>query len=108
MNKPASAKSHSRLITRVTNSSSASQVTVARLAGVSRAAVSLAFSGKGRIAERTRRRITSIADQIGYHPDINIEARRLSGRNSKNATLTKTIGLVWNVVEANKAMPYLG
>nr|WP_286672204.1 LacI family DNA-binding transcriptional regulator [Cohnella hashimotonis] len=41
---------------------------IARLAGVSKAAVSLAFSGKPGIGEETRTRILSIAKKAGYTP----------------------------------------
>ncbi|GIO14982.1 LacI family transcriptional regulator [Cohnella xylanilytica] len=41
---------------------------IARLAGVSKGAVSLAFSGKPGIGDETRERILSIARQAGYTP----------------------------------------
>ena len=49
---------------------------IARLAGVSKTTVSYALSGKGRVSEKTRKRIREIAEQFGYEP--NSAARALS------------------------------
>ncbi|MFD1573019.1 LacI family DNA-binding transcriptional regulator [Agromyces cerinus subsp. nitratus] len=59
---------------------------VARLAGVSKATASRALSGKGYVAEETRRRVESAAAEIGYiaSPDA---ASLVTGR-------TKNVGVV--------------
>lgn len=54
--------------------------TFARIAGVSTATVSRAFSGKGRIDPETRRTILELAQKQGFTP--NIHARRLSSKES--------------------------
>ncbi|THF79852.1 LacI family DNA-binding transcriptional regulator [Cohnella fermenti] len=48
---------------------------IARLAGVSKSAVSLAFSGKPGIGDETRERILSIAAQAGYKPRTRAQAQ---------------------------------
>ncbi|MFD2332916.1 LacI family DNA-binding transcriptional regulator [Cohnella sp. GCM10020058] len=48
---------------------------IARLAGVSKAAVSLAFSGKPGIGDETRARILSIAGKSGYKPRRSVETQ---------------------------------
>lgn len=45
---------------------------VATAAGVSQMTVSRALGGRGRIAEETRRRITTLAERLGYRPDPEI------------------------------------
>ncbi|GGK48586.1 transcriptional regulator [Nocardia camponoti] len=63
---------------------------IARAAGVSPSAVSLALSGKGRLEDSTRARILATATELGYR--INREARALrTGR-------TMMIGLVTSLV----------
>jgi len=47
---------------------------VARLAGVSNGAVSLALSGKAGVADTTRGRIIAAADELGWHPNIGARA----------------------------------
>jgi DNA-binding LacI/PurR family transcriptional regulator len=47
---------------------------VARLAGVSNGAVSLALSGKAGVAESTRERIIAAADELGWRPSIGARA----------------------------------
>lgn len=42
---------------------------VADAAGVSISTVSRALSGRGRVAERTRRRVARLAHELGYHPN---------------------------------------
>ena len=59
---------------------------VARAAGVSRQTVSRAINGKGEISPETRRRVLTIADELGYLPSR--IARSLATRSSH------TIGLV--------------
>ncbi|AVE42026.1 LacI family DNA-binding transcriptional regulator [Providencia stuartii] len=56
---------------------------VARLANVSQSTVSLVFSGRyhGRVSDKTREKILSVAKELGYHPNINAQVLR-SG-NSK-------------------------
>ncbi len=45
---------------------------VATAAGVSQMTVSRALGGRGRVAEETRRRITTLAERLGYRPDPQI------------------------------------
>lgn len=59
---------------------------IARLAGVSIATVSKVFNGKGRISERTRKRILQISEEMNYQP--NMLASALTGKK------TYTIGLL--------------
>ena len=59
---------------------------VAAAAGVSRATVSRALSGYGRIHEETVLHVRSVAESIGYRPNSLAAAMR--------AGKTKTIGLV--------------
>ena len=54
--------------------------TFARIAGVSIATVSRAFSGKGRIDPETKKSILALAEKKGFTP--NIHARRLSSKES--------------------------
>lgn len=54
--------------------------TVARAAGVSRAAVSFAYNAPGQLSIETRQRILRIADELGYTPDP--VARMLTTRQS--------------------------
>ena len=42
---------------------------VARAAGVSQAVVSRAFSPEGKIADKTRAKVLSVAKKLGYHPN---------------------------------------
>jgi DNA-binding LacI/PurR family transcriptional regulator len=51
---------------------------VARLAGVSNGAVSLAVSGQAGVAESTRERIIAAADELGWRPSIGARAMRSS------------------------------
>ncbi|MBV8898625.1 MAG: LacI family DNA-binding transcriptional regulator, partial [Verrucomicrobia bacterium] len=54
---------------------------LARLAGVSSATVSRAFSADKRISEQTRARVLAMAHQYGYQP--NAIARTLNNRRSR-------------------------
>jgi DNA-binding LacI/PurR family transcriptional regulator len=51
---------------------------VARLAGVSNGAVSLAVSGQAGVAETTRERIIAAADELGWRPSIGARGMRSS------------------------------
>ncbi len=51
---------------------------IARLAGVSTSAVSLALNGRAGVSAETRARIVEIAENLGWHP--NAPARALTGR----------------------------
>ena len=59
---------------------------VARVAGVSKSAVSAALTGNGRIAPETKAAILQVAAELGFEP--NSHARRLQGKG-----LSQTIGL---------------
>ena len=59
---------------------------IAELAGLSTGTVSRALSGSGRVSEKTRRRVTELANKLGYQP--NLLARRLRTQT------TKTIGVL--------------
>lgn len=45
---------------------------IARIAGVSHAAVSLALRGSPKVSEATRRRVRDVANRIGYRPDAKV------------------------------------
>jgi LacI family transcriptional regulator len=64
---------------------------VARVAGVSTAAVSQAFNARGRLSEGTRQRIQAVARRLSYHP--NRHARNLAAGNSR------TLGIVVSDIE---------
>jgi DNA-binding LacI/PurR family transcriptional regulator len=51
---------------------------IARLAGVSTSAVSLALNGRAGVSSDTRERIVKIAENLGWYP--NVAARALTGR----------------------------
>ncbi|MCK4983307.1 MAG: LacI family DNA-binding transcriptional regulator, partial [Victivallaceae bacterium] len=57
----------------------------AEILGVSTATVSRAFSSKGRISDKTRKRITDKAKELGYR--ANIHARNLGGLNSSTIAM---------------------
>ena len=59
---------------------------VARVAGVSKSAVSAALTGNGRIAPQTKATILQVAAELGFEP--NTHARRLQGKG-----LSQSIGL---------------
>lgn len=59
---------------------------VAKECGVSIATVSNIFNGKGRVSEKTKKRILKTAEEMGYVP--NMVARNLRQRN------TRTIGII--------------
>lgn len=61
-------------------------VDVARLAGVSTATVSNAFSGRRPVAPETRDRVQAVAKRLGYRPN-HVAASMVTGR-------TRTIGVV--------------
>jgi DNA-binding LacI/PurR family transcriptional regulator len=58
----------------------------AELAGVSTATASRALTGSGRVSEETRKRITALAEKLGYQP--NVAARNLRTQR------TMTIGVL--------------
>ncbi len=68
------------------SSNSVSSIDVARLAGVSQAAVSRTYTPGASVSEKTRQKVISAAKQLGYQP--NIIARSLSRRS------TRLIGIV--------------
>mgnify|MGYP001193055556 FL=1 len=64
---------------------------IANVAGVSYSTVSKALNNSPLVKEKTKRRITQIAEEMGYEP--NFAAQRLVSKNSK------VIGLIWPTIE---------
>lgn len=65
----------------VNNKNMAKRVTlqdIANLCGITKASVSMALRGNKRISESTTARITAAALELGYSPELNDAARRLS------------------------------
>lgn len=67
---------------------------VAKKCGLSVYPVSLVLSGKGGVAEATAAQIRAVADELGYRPELNQAARRLSLRKSGTPPLNRVIGLL--------------
>ena len=63
--------------------------------GMSRASVSRAFTGKGRIAPQTRERVLQMARELGYQP--NPHAQRLAGGRALNTVGLFSLGLDYGV-----------
>jgi len=63
-----------------------SSIDVAKLAGVSQAAVSRTFTPGASVSEETRNKVLAAAENLGYHP--NVIARSLIQQS------TKIIGIV--------------
>ncbi len=63
--------------------------------GMSRASVSRAFTGKGRIAPQTREKILQSARELGYQPNLN--AQRLAGGRCMNTIGLFSLGLDYGV-----------
>ncbi|ADB52264.1 LacI family DNA-binding transcriptional regulator [Conexibacter woesei] len=61
---------------------------LARAAGVSRTTVSHALNGKGRMAPETRDRILTLAEELGYRPNVN--ALHLTQRRAGLLALTSS------------------
>ncbi|MGL1890111.1 MAG: LacI family transcriptional regulator [Spirochaetaceae bacterium] len=55
---------------------------IAKMAGVSQATVSRAFSNPDKVSAKTRNKILEVADSIGYKPDKNASALRRKGTNT--------------------------
>lgn len=72
------------------------QMTIARIAGVSRPIVSLALSNDPRVALKTKEKVQQIARELNYHPDMNFDARRLALRQRSILPRFKTIGIHWS------------
>src|SRR5882724_11915150 len=72
-----------------------SQCAVARRAGVARSTVSMALNGDPRIAAKTRARISRIAEQLHYHPQLNFDARRLAHRQNGRILPMDMLGVIW-------------
>lgn len=62
---------------------------VAESAGYSRATVSMALNGKGRLDTSTRAKIRAVADQLGYRPSV--RAQRLRGGRSNTIALITSL-----------------
>jgi DNA-binding LacI/PurR family transcriptional regulator len=71
---------------------------LARLAGVSSATISRAFSANGRISEQTRARVLAMAQQYGYQP--NAIARTLNNRRSRLVAVV--VNAIGNPCEAEQ------
>ena len=63
------------------SSNGVSSIDVARLAGVSQAAVSRTYTPGASISDRMRQKVLAAAEQLGYQP--NIIARSLSGKSTR-------------------------
>jgi DNA-binding LacI/PurR family transcriptional regulator len=63
------------------SSNGVSSIDVARLAGVSQAAVSRTYTPGASISDRMRHKVLAAAEQLGYQP--NIIARSLSGKSTR-------------------------
>lgn len=71
---------------------------VAELVGVHKSTVHRALRGDPRVEEGTAERIRAAAAQLGYDPDVNQAARRLSLRKSGRSEPTRLIALLFPVV----------
>jgi DNA-binding LacI/PurR family transcriptional regulator len=67
---------------------------VARVAGVSQALVSRAFTGNGRIAPDTRERILQVAAEIGWQPNA-LAASMVTGNAPLVALITTRLSFDW-------------
>lgn len=67
---------------------------VARVAGVSQALVSRAFTGNGRIAPETRERILQVAADIGWQPNA-LAASMVTGNAPLVAVITTRLSFDW-------------
>jgi len=67
---------------------------IAQRAGVSRSTVSLALRNSPRLAEATRRRVQSIAREIGYRPDPKVAAAMAQIRASRQGGAEACLGVV--------------
>ncbi|MCP3763704.1 LacI family DNA-binding transcriptional regulator [Domibacillus sp. A3M-37] len=56
---------------------------IAKLANVSKSAVSLALNGKNGVSEKTRQKVLQIAKENGYVPRPIVRADEISGQNTK-------------------------
>jgi LacI family transcriptional regulator len=74
----------------------ATQLDVARAAGVHNATVSLALRNSPSISEKTRKRIQAIAAQLGYQPDPALRALAAYRRRLSAGRKTETIAYVTN------------
>ncbi|WP_339316660.1 LacI family DNA-binding transcriptional regulator [Paenibacillus sp. FSL R10-2734] len=66
---------------------------IAKLANVSKAAVSLAFNGKPGIGQETRDRILQIAAEAGYTPKIRASAAKKVAEGSEDLSKSSVTGL---------------
>ncbi len=64
---------------------------VARVAGVSKSAVSIALTGNGRLSEDTKTMILQVAGEMGFEPNSN--ARRLQSKGLSNSVGLFTLDL---------------
>ncbi|MBW3635398.1 MAG: LacI family transcriptional regulator [Armatimonadetes bacterium] len=68
---------------------------IAQLLGVSRTTVSKAFTGYGRMSEKTREAVLKTAGELGYQP--NVHAQRLTNGHCRNTIGIFTTGLDYGV-----------
>ena len=67
---------------------------IARLAGVSPSAVSLALRGSPKVSEATRRRVKRTADRLGYHPNARLAEVMAQVRASHDPQIKSCLGVV--------------
>ena len=82
------------------------QLDVSRLAGVSRATVSMTMNGSSKICSETRDRVLSVAKKINYSLNGNQGARRMAASRTGKVIPFHTIGLVWPAEYSMHKIPF--
>jgi DNA-binding LacI/PurR family transcriptional regulator len=67
---------------------------IARLAGVSPAAVSFALRGSHKVSSATRARVQAIADRLGYRPNAKLSELMAQTRASQNPEVKSCLGII--------------
>jgi LacI family transcriptional regulator len=67
---------------------------IARLVGVSPAAVSLGLRGSPKISDATRRKIKHAAEKLGYRPNAKLAEVMAQVRASRNPEITSCLGVI--------------
>ncbi len=75
---------------------------VAKRAGVTTAAVSMALKNNPRIGEATRKRIAKIAEELGYRVDPNVASLMRYLRSNRRPEFAETIGFVYAYGDAEE------